>query len=170
MALRHIRLEDDPILRKTSKEVKEITPAVITLLDDLAETMHSADGVGFAAPQVGILKRICVVDIEEENGLVELINPEVLEESGEQNEKEGCLSVPGVVGSVVRAMNVKVKAINRNGEPFELNGEGYLARALLHEIDHLNGIIFTDKAIIERETEEQRKERRRNERRKARNK
>jgi len=145
MALREIRTTDDEILRKKSKKVDNITPTIITLLEDMAETMYEAEGVGLAAPQVGILRRVVVIDVGD--GIIELINPEIIETDGEQTGPEGCLSVPGVTGEVERPLIVKVKALNRNGEEFIIEGEGLLARALCHEIDHLDGIIFTDKVI-----------------------
>ncbi len=144
MAIRIIRKDDDPILRKTSKEVEKIDERVITLLDDMKETMKDADGVGLAAPQVGVLRRVIIIDIGD--GLVELINPEVVYEEGSQCDEEGCLSVPGVSKKVTRSNIVKVKGLNRKGEEVIIEGEKLLARALLHEVDHLNGILFTDKA------------------------
>lgn len=145
MALRQIRTDGDEILRKKAKKVEQITPSIITLLEDMVETMYNADGVGLAAPQVGVLRRVVVIDIGE--GVIELINPELIETEGEQIGPEGCLSVPGVTGEVERPLKVKVKALNRKGEEFIIEGEGLLARALCHEIDHLDGIIFTDKVI-----------------------
>ncbi|HHW66765.1 MAG: peptide deformylase [Epulopiscium sp.] len=145
MALRQIRKDGDEILRKKSKEVKEITPSILTLLDDMAETMYHAEGVGLAAPQVGVLKRIVVIDIGD--GIIELINPEIIEEEGEQIGAEGCLSIPGLSGEVKRPQRVKVKALNRHGEEIILEGEGLLSVAFCHEIDHLNGVLFTDKVI-----------------------
>lgn len=145
MAIRTIRISTDEVLRKTCKVVKEITPNVITLLDDMADTMYEANGVGLAAPQVGILKRICVIDVGE--GLIELINPEILETSGSQIDDEGCLSLPGKYAPVDRPNYVKVKATNRNGEEYIIEGEELLARALCHEIDHLDGILYIDKAL-----------------------
>ncbi|MBE3563638.1 MAG: peptide deformylase [Hydrogenibacillus schlegelii] len=144
MSVRYIVKHPDPVLRQVARPVAKITPAIERLLDDLAETMYAADGVGLAAPQVGISKRIAVVDVGE--GLIELINPEVLETSGEQDGPEGCLSIPGVFGDVIRPARVRVRAQNRRGEWFEVEGEGLLARALLHEIDHLNGVLFIDRA------------------------
>ena len=142
MAIRQVREDGDPILRKVSKTVKKITPGVITLLDDMEETMYLEDGVGLAAPQVGALRRIFIVDDGE--GLVEFINPEILETSGEQVGIEGCLSVPGKSGNVCRANYVKVKALNRDGEEFILEAEELMARIILHEYDHLEGRLFTD--------------------------
>ena len=144
MALRVILKDTDPLLRQTSKPVTEITPRIHKLLNDMADTMYDAEGVGLAAPQIAILKRVIVIDIGE--GLIELINPEIIEKDGVQIGPEGCLSVPGVVGKVRRADSVKVKALDRNGKEYIIEGTGLLARALQHEIDHLNGILFTDLA------------------------
>ncbi|OUM87721.1 MAG: peptide deformylase [Bacillus thermozeamaize] len=142
MAVRVIVKEPDPILRQVSQEVRRITPNIHKLLDDMAETMYDAGGVGLAAVQVGVLKRVVVIDVGE--GLIELINPVITSREGEQIGPEGCLSIPGLVGEVKRAMRCTVEALNRHGEPIVVEGEGYLARALQHEIDHLNGILFTD--------------------------
>ena len=147
MAIRQIRTNGDEILRKKSKEVKEITPSVITLLDDMAETMYEANGVGLAAPQVGILKRVVVIDIGE--GLIELINPVVVETKGSQIGSEGCLSIPGACADVDRPEYVKVEALNRNGEKIVVEGTELLAVALCHETDHLDGVLYIDKAIGE---------------------
>ncbi|MDB0438283.1 peptide deformylase [Clostridioides difficile] len=143
MALRQIVQIGEPVLRKKSKKVEKIDAKIIQLLDDMAETMYDADGVGLAAPQVGILKRVVVIDVGEE--LIELINPEIIETSGEQIDDEGCLSVVGESGEVKRPNYVKVRALNRNGDTIELEGEELLARAFCHEIDHLDGILFVDK-------------------------
>lgn len=145
MAIRAIRKDSDEILRKVSKKVEKIDDRIITLLDDMAETMKAAEGVGLAAPQVGVLRRVVVIDVGE--GLIELINPVIVYESGEQLREEGCLSIPGKSGIVKRPQKVIVRAMNRNGETFEIKGEDLLAVAFCHEIDHLNGILFTDKAI-----------------------
>ncbi|MBQ9091000.1 MAG: peptide deformylase [Anaerotignum sp.] len=145
MAIRTIRISTDEVLRKKCKVVKEITPNLLTLLDDMADTMYDANGVGLAAPQVGILKRVVVIDIGE--GLVELINPEILETSGSQIDDEGCLSVPGKYAPVDRPNYVKVKAMDRDGNEFIIEGEELMARALCHEIDHLDGILYIDKAL-----------------------
>ena len=147
MAIRQIRLSTDEILRKKSKEVKEITPSVLTLLDDMAETMYEANGVGLAAPQVGILKRIVVIDIGE--GLIELINPVVVETKGSQIGSEDCLSIPGASAEVDRPEYVKVEALNRNGEKIVVEGTELMAVALCHETDHLDGVLYIDKAIGE---------------------
>lgn len=145
MALRNIRVNEDPILRKTSKVVKNIDERTQILIDDMLDTMYKANGVGLAAPQVGILKRIIVIDVG--HGPLILINPEVVETNGEVEDREGCLSVPGQEGNVIRPQYVKVNAQDREGNPIEIQGEDLLARALCHEIDHLNGILYTDKIV-----------------------
>lgn len=156
MATRKIRLKDDELLRKKARKVEKITPLIKILLDDMAETMHEAEGVGLAAPQVGVLRRVITIDIGDEHGVIELINPEIVEIEGEQIRKEGCLSIPGQSGFVKRPQRVKVKALNRNGEEFEIEGEELLAIALCHEIDHLEGILYTDKIIeVEEDIETQ---------------
>lgn len=142
MAIRQVREDGDPILRKKSKPVKKITPSIITLLGDMEDTMYVEDGVGLAAPQVGSLRRVFIVDVGE--GIVEFINPEILEISGTQTGIEGCLSVPGKTGDVTRANYVKVKALDRDGTEFILEGEDLMARAILHEYDHLEGTLFVD--------------------------
>lgn len=147
MAIRQIRVQGDEILNKKSRIVKEITPRQEELIKDMIETMHDADGVGLAAPQVGVLRRIAVVDVGE--GPIVLVNPEVIETSGEQTGQEGCLSVPGKVGIVTRPNHVKVRAFNEKMEEFEIEGEELLARALVHEIDHLDGHVYTE--IVEGE-------------------
>ncbi len=144
MALREIRKQGDPILNKECKPVKEMTPRIRELIEDMFETMYEGNGCGLAAPQVGILKQITVIDVEDGNQYV-LINPEILEESGSQTGEEGCLSVPGYSGVVTRAQHVKVRALDENMEPFELEGEDLLARCILHECDHLHGHLFTEK-------------------------
>ena len=146
MATLNIVKDGDETLRKKCRPVKEINPHILRLLDDMKTTLHKANGVGLAAPQVGVLRRIAIVEVEE-GQLIELINPEILSEEGEQEEIEGCLSVPGKWGITHRPMKVKVRATNRNGDTFEVEGEGLLARALCHEIDHLDGVIFYDKAV-----------------------
>ncbi|WP_346928434.1 peptide deformylase [Clostridium sp.] len=145
MALRNIRVNEDPILRKISKAVKNIDERTQILIDDMLDTMYEANGIGLAAPQVGILKRVVVIDIGD--GPIILINPEVVEANGEVKEVEGCLSVPGQQGYVIRPKHVKVKAEDRDGNSIEIHGEDLLARALCHEIDHLNGIVYTDKTV-----------------------
>ena len=145
MALRNIVFKDDPILRKTSRSVLNFDEKLSTLIDDMIDTMYEADGCGLAAPQVGILRRICVVDVGD--GPIELVNPVIVSESGVQEETEGCLSLPGEYGVTRRPMKVTVKAQNRKGEAFTVSGEGLKARAFCHEIDHLNGILYIDKVI-----------------------
>ncbi|WP_322924719.1 peptide deformylase [Paenibacillus campi] len=144
MAIRIIVKEPDEVLHKRAKEITKITPNVQKLLTDMAETMYDANGVGLAAPQVGILKRAIVVDVGDEHGLIELINPEIVASSGEQLGTEGCLSIPALNGEVRRAMEVTVKGLDRDGNEITVTGRELLARALQHEIDHLNGVLFTD--------------------------
>lgn len=145
MALRNIRTYGDDILRKKSKKVETINSRTITLLNDMLETMYEADGVGLAAPQVGILKRIVVIDVGE--GPIFLINPEILEVEGNIIDTEGCLSIPGKQAEVERPERVVVRSLNEKGEEITIEGKELLARALCHEIDHLDGILFVDKAI-----------------------
>ncbi|MEE1026597.1 MAG: peptide deformylase [Acutalibacteraceae bacterium] len=145
MAIRNIVEKGDPVLRKISRSVLNFDEKLATLIDDMIETMHNAEGVGLAAPQVGILRRICVVDVGD--GPIELVNPVIIKEEGEQVGSEGCLSVPGQSGTVKRPMKVTVKAQDRKGNTFEVSGEELLARAFCHEIDHLNGILYVDKVI-----------------------
>ena len=143
MAIREIRTMGDEVLTKTCKEVKALTPRTLVLIEDMLDTMYEAQGVGLAAPQVGILKRIVVIDVGE--GPIILINPEILETSGEQTGDEGCLSVPGKAGCVTRPDYVKVKALDENMEEVVYEGEGLLARAFCHEIDHLDGHLYVEK-------------------------
>lgn len=154
MAIRKIRQLGDEVLRKKSKKVTVFDEKLKELIEDMAETMKWANGVGLAAPQVGILKRVVVIDVGE--GLIELVNPEIMAEEGEVVGVEGCLSIPGITGEVARPKKVKVRAQNSKGEFIELEGEDLLARALCHEIDHLDGILFIDRAqrIIEEDSEE----------------
>lgn len=143
MAIREIRKEGDEILSKKCKEVKAFDNKLHILLDDMYDTMKKSDGVGLAAPQVGILKRAVVIDVG--TGKIELINPEITEESGEQTGSEGCLSVPGVFGEVTRPNVVTVKAQDRDGKWFQLTGEELLARAICHEVEHLDGKLFLER-------------------------
>ena len=143
MALREIVQIGEPVLRKKAKKVEVIDEKILQILDDMADTMYNADGVGLAAPQVGILKRLFVIDIGD--GPLVFINPEILETSGSQTGEEGCLSVPGRYEEVTRANYVKARALNEKGEEFEIEGEELLARAILHEYDHLDGTLFVDK-------------------------
>jgi peptide deformylase len=144
MAIRIIREDGDEVLRKKAREVGEIDERIAALVKDMAETMYDADGVGLAAPQVGILKRIVVIDVGE--GLLELINPKIVKQDGGETDIEGCLSVPDLVGEVIRPIKVTVEAKNLKGQDMVIEGEGLLARALCHEIDHLDGVLFTDRA------------------------
>lgn len=145
MALREIRKIGDDILRKKCRTVDKIDGRILVLLEDMAETMYEANGVGLAAPQVGVLKRIFVMDAGEPYGLLKLINPEILETRDIKIDDEGCLSVPGVNGSVKRPKWLKVKALNEKGEEIILEGEDLFAKAVSHEMDHLDGILFVDK-------------------------
>lgn len=147
MAIRNIREIGDSVLKKTCREIKEVDKKIITLANDMLDTMYEANGVGLAAPQVGILKRLVVIDVTEEgNEPIVLINPVIVETDGEQTGDEACLSIPGKVGTVTRPNHVKVKAYNKKMEEIEIEGTELLARALCHEIDHLDGILFLDKA------------------------
>lgn len=146
MAKRNIVKDGDEVLRKKCRDVTVFDDKLWTLLDDMYETMQAANGVGLAAPQVGILRRVVVIDTGDEHGRIELINPVITSMKGKQRDLEGCLSAPDVWGYVVRPEKVKVKAKNRIGKDIEVEGEGLLARALCHEVDHLSGIMFLDKA------------------------
>ncbi len=146
MALRNIREIGDDILYKKAKEVKEITEKTRELIDDMLETMYEADGVGLAAPQVGVLKRIAVIDVTaEQDSPIVLVNPEIIHTEGEQRGSEGCLSVPGKAGIVTRPNVVRVRAFDETMQEFEVEGEELLARALIHEIEHLDGQLYVDK-------------------------
>lgn len=145
MALRNIRKYGDEILRKKSRKVDNIDGRILTIISDMEETLYSANGVGLAAPQIGILKRIVVIDVGE--GIIKLINPEIIETEGSYVDVEGCLSIPGKEGEVERPYRVKVKSLNEKGEEIIVEGKELLARALCHEIDHLNGILYIDKVI-----------------------
>jgi len=144
MAIRQIREMGDEILGKISKPITEMTPRTKLLIEDMIETMYEAEGVGLAAPQVGVLKRIFVIDCTGED-LYVFINPEIIETSGEQTGYEGCLSVPGKSGVVTRPNHVKVRALNENMEPFELEGDELLARAIMHEYEHLDGHLYVER-------------------------
>ena len=145
MAIRQIVKEGDDVLTKKCREVVKFDDRLFTLLDDMKETLELAQGVGLAAPQVGILRRVVIIDIGE--GPIELINPVIIEQSGEQEGLEGCLSCPGEWGITKRPMNVTVKAQDRNGKEFTMSGEGLLAKAFCHELDHLDGIIYKQIAV-----------------------
>ena len=144
MAIRNIREMGDDILRKKSREVTEMTPKIRELISDMYDTLYESMGVGLAAPQEGILKRIVVIDVEEGNPYT-LINPEILETRDTQTGGEGCLSVPGKAGKVTRPAYVRARALDENMQPYELEGEGLLARAICHELDHLEGILYVDR-------------------------
>lgn len=146
MAILNIVKDGDPVLRAKCREVEEITPRIITLLDDMKDTLHKANGAGLAAPQVGVRRRICIVEVED-GETIELINPVITEREGEQIELEGCLSLPDVWGYTKRPMRVTVKALDRNGNEFTVTGTELKARALCHEIDHLDGILYKDNAV-----------------------
>lgn len=143
MALRQIRIMGDRVLEKKCREVKEMTPHIRELISDMLETMYDAEGVGLAAPQVGILRRIVVIDVGE--GPMVMINPEIIETSGSQTGTEGCLSLPGQAGVVTRPAQVKVKAFNENMEEYVVEGTDMLARAICHECDHLDGVMYVSK-------------------------
>ena len=146
MAIRNIRVDDDPILRKTSRQVTEFNDRLFDLLDDMKETLYKSGGVGLAAPQVGVLRRVVVMDVSEDRSdYLELINPEITSVEGSQTGNEGCLSLPGLCGVVTRPMVVKVKAQNREGKWCLYKGEDLKARCFCHELDHLDGILYKDK-------------------------
>lgn len=147
MAIRNVRLETEEVLRKKSKKVEKIDEKIIELVNDMIETMHQKDGVGLAAPQVGILKRVVVIDLYDDNGPYVLINPEIVKEKGEQEVEEGCLSFPNKFAKVIRPAEVTVKALDIDGKEYKLKGKGLLAQAISHECDHLEGILFVDKII-----------------------
>ena len=146
MALLKIRKIGDPVLRSKTKKIDEVTKKTNELIDNMFDTMYEEDGVGLAAPQVGILKKIAVVDIREGNKVI-LINPEIIEEEGKAIMEEGCLSIPGETGDVIRSQKIKVRSLNREGKEIEFVAEEFEARAIQHEIDHLNGVLFIDKVV-----------------------
>ena len=147
MAIREIRNETDEILRKKSREVEVIDEKIKILIEDMIETMHKYNGVGLAAVQVGVLKRVIVIDLYDDTGIYKLINPVIIKEKGEQECEEGCLSFPNKYAQVVRPMELTVEALDENGKKVKVKGKGLLAQALAHEIDHLNGVVFTDRMI-----------------------
>ncbi len=147
MAIRQIREEGDEILKKKSREVEQIDGRIKQLLDDMVETMHKYNGVGLAAVQVGILKRVIVIDLYDEKGPIKLINPVIIKEKGEQEVEEGCLSFPNKYAKMIRPAEVILEALNENGEKIKIKAKDLLAQALSHEIDHLNGITFVEKMI-----------------------
>lgn len=146
MAIYNIVKKEDPILRKKAKEVLEVTPKITKLIQNMTSTMYKEKGIGLAAPQVGFSKRVIVVDIGDEHGLYALVNPVIVEKKGAENGTEGCLSCPEEYGEVIRAKQIVVEGLNEKGEPVRIQAEGLLARAFQHEIDHLDGILFIDKA------------------------
>ena len=143
MALRKKRIEGDSVLTKVSRPVEKMTPRIKTLIEDMLDTMYDADGVGLAAPQVGVLRRVVVIDVGE--GPIVMVNPEIIESDGSQTGEEGCLSLPGKSGVVTRPNHVKARAYNENMELYEIEGEELLARAICHELDHLEGHMYTEK-------------------------
>ena len=156
MALRTILKLGDPALRKHSRQIERFDRRLHMLLDDMKQTMYNANGIGLAAPQVGILQRVVVIDLGEEDPLIELINPEIIYTEGEVEGTEGCLSIPGRLGYVVRPQKVRVRAQDRHGKPFEMEGEGMLARCFCHELDHLEGQMYVDimtEEVIEKHEE-----------------
>ena len=147
MAIREIRNEQDEILRKKSREVEVVDDKIRELLNDMVDTMHKYNGVGLAAVQVGVLKRVIVIDLYDDKGIYKLINPVIVKEKGEQECEEGCLSFPNKYAQVVRPMEVTVEALDENGKKIRVKGKGLLAQALAHEIDHLNGVLFVDRML-----------------------
>ena len=147
MAIRNIREDGDEILRKKCRTVEVVDEKIKQLVDDMLETMYKFNGVGLAAPQVGVLKRVIVIDIDDGNGPLVFINPEILKEKGEQEVEEGCLSFPNQFAKIIRPAEVTVKAVDREGKEFKLKAKELLAQAISHEVDHLNGILFVDKII-----------------------
>lgn len=143
MALRKIRIQGDSVLTKVCRPVEKMTPRIKTLIEDMLDTMYDADGVGLAAPQVGVLRRVVVIDVGE--GPIVMVNPEIIESNGSQTGEEGCLSLPGKSGVVTRPNHVKARAYNENMELYEIEGEELLARAICHELDHLEGHMYTEK-------------------------
>lgn len=147
MAIRNIREDGDEILRKKSREVEVVDDKIREILEDMVETMHKYNGVGLAAPQIGLLKKLIVIDLYDDKGPIKLVNPEIIKEKGTQEVEEGCLSFPNKFAKIIRPEEVTVKALNENGKTVKISAKGLLAQALSHEIDHLNGILFVDKII-----------------------
>ncbi|MEF2641288.1 MAG: peptide deformylase [Clostridia bacterium] len=147
MAIRNIREDGDEILRKKSREVEVVDDKIREILEDMVETMHKYNGVGLAAPQIGLLKRLIVIDLYDDKGPIKLVNPEIIKEKGTQEVEEGCLSFPNKFAKIIRPEEVTIKALNENGKTVKISAKGLLAQALSHEIDHLNGILFVDKII-----------------------
>ncbi len=147
MAIRIVREDGDEILRKKSREVEVVDEKIKQILDDMVETLHHYNGVGLAGPQIGLLKRLVVIDLYDDKGPIKLVNPVIIKEKGEQEVEEGCLSFPNQFAKIVRPMEVTIEALNEDGKKIKIKGEGLLAQAISHEIDHLNGILFVDKII-----------------------
>lgn len=147
MAIRIIREEDDEILRKKSREVEVVDDKIRQILDDMVETMHKYDGLGLAAPQIGILKRLVVIDLYDEKGPIKLVNPVIVKQKGEQEVEEGCLSFPNQFAKIIRPSEVTIEALDENGKKIKIKGTGLLAQAISHELDHLDGVLFVDKII-----------------------
>lgn len=147
MAIRIVRENGDEVLRKRSKEVEEVNDKIRELLDDMVETMHKYNGVGLAAPQIGILKRMLVIDLYDDNGPIKIINPKIIKEKGTQEVEEGCLSFPNQYAKIVRPEEIVIEALNENGDKIKIKAKDLLAQAISHEIDHLDGILFVDKLI-----------------------
>lgn len=147
MAIRNIREDGDEILRKKSREVENVDDKIREILDDMVETMHKYNGVGLAGPQIGILKRLVVIDLYDDKGPIKLVNPEIIKEKGSKEVEEGCLSFPNKFAKVIRPEEVIIKALNEYGKQIKISAKGLLAQALSHEIDHLNGVLFVDKII-----------------------
>lgn len=147
MAIRIIREDGDEILRKRSREVEIVDDKIRQILEDMVDTMHQSNGVGLAGPQIGLLKRLVVIDLYDDNGPIKLINPKIIKQEGEQEVEEGCLSFPNQFAKIIRPAKVTIEALNENGEKIKIEGEGLLAQAISHELDHLDGILFVDKII-----------------------
>ncbi len=147
MAIRIVREDGDEILRKKSREVEEVNDKIREILEDMVETLHSYNGVGLAGPQIGILKRLVVIDLYDEKGTIKLVNPRIIKQKGEQEVEEGCLSFPNQFAKIVRPAEVTIEALDENGKKIKIKGEGLLAQAISHELDHLDGILFVDKII-----------------------
>lgn len=162
MAIRMVRENGDEVLRKRAREVEVVDDKIRELLDDMVETLHAYNGVGLAAPQVGILKRVVVIDLYDDKGPMKLVNPKIVKQKGEQEVEEGCLSFPNQFAKIIRPAEVIIEALNENGKKIKIKGEGLLAQALSHELDHLDGVLFVDKIIpgtLEYVTEEKKEER-----------
>ena len=164
-----VRENGDEVLRKKAREVEAVDDKIRELLDDMVETLHAYNGVGLAAPQVGILKRVVVIDLYDDKGPMKLVNPKIVKQKGEQEVEEGCLSFPNQFAKIIRPAEVIIEALNENGKKIKIKGEGLLAQALSHELDHLDGVLFVDKIIpgtLEYVTEEKKEERKKEKREK----